>query len=99
MPPLFDKGEVSRSDGGDKAFGNRTDNPSVSHTAASSLCTREPWLGVRLVLPSFAQGSQIERASPYGKGWCRAKRDGGDKKFGNREGESGKECPLVRKNF
>ena len=33
------------------------------------------------------------------KGRCRAKRDGGDKKFGNREGESGKECPLVRKNF
>ena len=50
----------------------RADNPSVCHTADSSLCTREP----------------NRTTSPYGKGRCRVKRDGGDKKFGNRTDNS-----------
>ena len=46
-------------------------------SAANSLCTGEPRCGGGGVAP-------INHASPYGKGRCRAERDGGDKKVGFR---------------
>ena len=66
LPPLLERGGVEQSETeGIRSSGNRTDNPSVSHLADSSLaqgshdwgttcaavlCTREPWCG-RVRLP------------------------------------------------
>ena len=42
-PPLLERGGVEQSETeGIRSSGNRADNPSVSHLADSSLCTREP---------------------------------------------------------